>query len=78
MPPLLLITGTRDHTVLSRNSRKLAELTPNAELVEVPETGHAGTLIALGFYLTTDDAVLGPVKQFLQSHLPTKALTASN
>jgi len=78
MPPLLLITGTRDHTVLPRNSRRLAELAPNAELVEVPETGHAGTLIAMGFYLTTDDAVLGPVKQFLQSHLPTKALTANN
>ncbi|WP_052657652.1 alpha/beta hydrolase [Thalassospira sp. HJ] len=78
MPPLLLITGTRDHTVLPRNSRRLAELAPEAELVEVPDTGHAGTLIALGFYLTTDDAVLGPVKQFLRDTLPTTVLSASN
>ncbi|WP_417828383.1 alpha/beta hydrolase [Thalassospira sp.] len=74
MPPLLLITGTRDQTVLPRNSRKLAELAPKAELVEVVDTGHAGTLIALGFYLTTDDAVLGPVEQFLQTHMPTATL----
>ncbi|MBC05511.1 MAG: alpha/beta hydrolase [Thalassospira sp.] len=78
MPPLLLITGTRDHTVLPRNSRRLAELAPEAELVEVPDTGHAGTLIALGFYLTTDNAVLGPVKQFLRDTLPTGVATASN
>jgi acetyl esterase/lipase len=71
MPPLLLVTGTRDHTVFPRNSRRLAELAPTAELVEVPDTGHAGTLIALGFYLTTDEQVLAPVRQFLQGTLPT-------
>lgn len=71
MPPLLLVTGTQDHTVYPRNSRQLAELAPKAELVEVPDTGHAGTLIALGFYLTTDEQVLAPVKQFLRKHLPT-------
>ncbi|WP_254869905.1 alpha/beta hydrolase [Thalassospira sp. HF15] len=71
MPPLLLVTGTRDHTVYPRNSRRLAELAPKAELVEIPDTGHAGTLIALGFYLTTDEQVLAPVKQFVREHLPT-------
>jgi acetyl esterase/lipase len=78
VPPLLLITGERDHTVLPRNSRRLAELAPQAELVEIPETGHAGTLIALGFYLTTDDDVLEPIKQFLKMHQPTSMLAASN
>ncbi|WP_336080049.1 alpha/beta hydrolase [Thalassospira sp. CH_XMU1448-2] len=71
MPPLLLITGNRDHTVFPRNSRKLAELAPDAKLVEIDETGHAGTLIALGFYLTTNVSVLDPVEQFLSDHLPT-------
>jgi acetyl esterase/lipase len=74
MPPLLLITGNHDHTVYPRNSRRLAELAPNAELVEISETGHAGTLISLGFYLTTNDAVLGPVKAFLDQHLPTTTM----
>ncbi|MDG4717450.1 MULTISPECIES: alpha/beta hydrolase [Thalassospira] len=69
MPPLLLITGNRDHTVFPRNSRRLAELAPNAKLVEIEETGHAGTLISLGFYLTTNNAVLGPVTDFLGQHL---------
>lgn len=71
MPPLLLITGTRDHTVYPRNSRNLAKLTPDTKLVEIPEAGHAGTLIALGFYLTTNDDVLEPVTSFLRVHLPT-------
>lgn len=70
MPPLLLITGNRDHTVYPRNSRRLAELAPNAQLVEIDEVGHAGTLISLGYYLTANDAVLDPVKEFLQSNLP--------
>ncbi len=70
MPPLLLITGNRDHTVFPRNSRRLAEIAPNAKLVEIEETGHARTLISLGFYLTTNDAVLGPVSEFLGQHLP--------
>mgnify|MGYP001627752461 CR=1 FL=1 len=76
MPPLLLITGTRDHTVFPRNSRRLAELAPTAQLIEIDEAGHAGTLIALGFYLTTDNAVLEPVKQFLENRHPTSRLTA--
>ena len=71
MPPLLLITGTRDHTVYPHNSRNLAKLAPDAKLVEIPEAGHAGTLIALGFYLTTNDDVLEPVTSFLRVHLPT-------
>ena len=71
MPPLLLITGTRDHTVYPRNSRNLAKLAPDTKLVEIPEAGHAGTLIALGFYLTTNDDVLEPVTSFLRVHLPT-------
>lgn len=77
MPPLLLVTGTRDHTVFPRNSRRLAELAPDAQLVEIDETGHAGTLIALGFYLTTDKAVLEPVKQFLRERLPTSIVAVN-
>lgn len=65
MPPLLLITGNRDHTVFPRNSRRLAELAPNAELFEVEEMGHAGTLVALGFYLTTDKSVIAKISHFL-------------
>ncbi len=72
MPPLLLITGTRDTTVLPRNSRRLATLAPKTELIEIKETGHAGTLTALGFYLTTDQAVLDPVTAFLSTNLPTE------
>lgn len=70
MPPLLLITGNRDQTVFPRNSRKLADLAPDAIYVEIEDTGHAGTLIALGFYLTTNKSVLDPVEQFLRDQLP--------
>lgn len=72
MPPLLLITGTRDTTVLPRNSRRLATLAPKTNLIEIKDTGHAGTLTALGFYLTTDQAVLDPVTAFLSTNLPTE------
>ena len=65
MPPMLLITGTRDHTVYPRNSRRLAELAPDAKLIEIADTGHAGTLIALGSILTENRAVLDPIREFL-------------
>jgi len=65
MPPMLLITGTRDHTVYPRNSRRLAELAPDAKLIEIDDTGHAGTLIALGSILTENRAVLDPILEFL-------------
>ena len=70
MPPMLLITGTADETVYPRNSRRLAELAPDAQLVEIPDADHAGTLIALGTYVTSNDAVLNPVKSFLAAHYP--------
>jgi len=72
MPPLLLITGNRDRTVLPRNSRRLATLAPQTDLVEIKDTGHAGTLTALGFHLTTNHTVLDPITTFLSTYLPTK------
>ena len=78
MPPLLLITGNRDHTVYPRNSIRLAELAPNTKLVIIKDTGHAGTLIALGSVLTENRAVLEPVREFLtaQTTAPISSIAA--
>lgn len=65
MPPLLLISGNADETVRPRNSIQLAEKAPRAELQLVDGLGHAGTLLALGRYITTNRAVLEPLEQFL-------------
>ena len=70
MPPMLLITGNRDHTVYPRNSRRLAELAPDTKLIEIADTGHAGTLIALGSILTENREILAPMSKFLTKHLP--------
>jgi acetyl esterase/lipase len=67
MPPLLLITGDSDDTVLPRNSIRLAELAPEARLQVIDGVGHIGTLTGLGRFLTTDDAVLAPVTAFLNA-----------
>lgn len=72
MPPLLLITGNRDRTVLPRNSQRLAALAPKTDLIEINDTGHAGTLTALGFHLTTNHTVLDPITTFLSTYIPTK------
>ncbi len=65
MPPLLLITGDSDTTVKPRNSQRLAELAPRAQLHMVEGMGHAGSLLALGQRVTSKEAVLDPVTAFL-------------
>ena len=73
MPPLLLITGMADHTVLPRNSIRLAELAPKATLVKIPDMSHIGTVVALGTFLTGDSRVTKPIAEFLAQHAPVKA-----
>jgi acetyl esterase/lipase len=65
MPPLLLITGDRDKTVKPLNSVRLAEAAPDVRLESVPGMAHAGTLLALGKHVTTNERVLGPIREFL-------------
>ncbi|OKH87749.1 alpha/beta hydrolase [Thalassospira sp. TSL5-1] len=72
MPPLLLITGEADHTVLPRNSIRLAKLAPNATLVKIPDMSHVGTVVALGTFLTGDARVTKPIDQFLAKVAPIK------
>lgn len=64
MPRLLLITGDRDRTVKPLNSVRLAEAAPDAQLETVPGMAHAGTLLALGAHVTTNEQVLEPIRQF--------------
>ncbi|TXS95187.1 alpha/beta hydrolase [Parahaliea maris] len=65
MPPLLLISGNADETVRPRNSIRLSEKAPQARLQLVDGLGHAGTLLALGRFITSNKAVLEPLEQFL-------------
>ena len=65
MPPLLLITGASDATVKPRNSKRLAELAPQAQLEVVAGLGHIGALLALGPRITTKPAVIQPIEGFL-------------
>jgi acetyl esterase/lipase len=72
MPPLLLITGEDDRTVLPRNSIRLAEMVPQATLVKIPDTGHIGTIVGLGTFLTGNERILKPIKTFLHDVAPVK------
>ncbi len=67
MPPLLLITGDSDTTVLPLNSVHLAEAAPAARLERVAGMSHAGTLLALGSFATSNDQVLWPITDFLDA-----------
>jgi len=73
MPPLLLITGEDDHTVFPRNSIRLAALAPHATLVKIPDTGHVGTVVGLGTFLTGDRRITTPIKTFLHDVAPIDA-----
>ena len=64
MPPLLLITGDRDTTVLPLNSVHLAEAAPAARLERIAGMSHAGTLLALGSFATSNEQVLWPITEF--------------
>jgi acetyl esterase/lipase len=67
MPPLLLITGDNDTTVRPRNSIKLAEAAPRAEVVKVKGASHVDVLLGLGVRITTRDAVLQPIEAFVEN-----------
>jgi acetyl esterase/lipase len=67
MPPLLLITGDRDTTVLPLNSVHLAEAAPAARLERVAGMAHTGTLLALGSFATSNEQVLRPITEFLNA-----------
>ncbi|WP_085579289.1 alpha/beta hydrolase [Thalassospira mesophila] len=73
MPPLLLITGEDDHTVFPRNSIRLAALAPDAKLVTIPGTGHVGTVVGLGTFLTGDTRITAPIGHFLARVAPVNA-----
>jgi acetyl esterase/lipase len=67
MPPLLLITGDSDKTVKPLNSVRLAEAAPDVRLEKVPGLAHVGTLLALGKHVTTNEEVLQPIREFLDT-----------
>lgn len=68
-PPLLLMVGEDDRTVLPRNSRRLAEAVTErggrARLVAYPGVGHAELLIGLSTTLRADDRMLREILEFL-------------
>ncbi len=67
MPPLLLITGDRDKTVKPLNSMRLAAAAPDARLQSVAGMAHAGTLLALGKHVTTNEQVVAPIREFIDT-----------
>lgn len=67
MPSLLLIHGDKDTTVRLRNSRRLAEAAPQADLVTVEGAGHVDVLLGLGVRITAREPVLNPIAAFLES-----------
>lgn len=74
MPPLLLISGDRDNTVKPANSANLARAAPTAQLELVNGMSHAGTLLALGDFGTTNVQVVKPVAEFLETIRDRRAL----
>jgi acetyl esterase/lipase len=77
-PPLLLMHGLDDTTVLPRNSERLAEAAravgAQAQLIEYPDYGHIGIIVKLAAPLRGDSTVLPDIVTFLKAH--TRALTA--
>lgn len=71
-PPMLLVTGDTDVTVKPRNSRVLAKaLTAagaSAQLVELGQVDHSGTVMKLAVPFDRDRRVLDPVLAFLSVH----------
>jgi acetyl esterase/lipase len=72
-PPMLLVTGTDDDTVLPKNTRNLVArlrvLGASVETAEYPGIGHAGTAMALTPLFRGRAPVLDDALRFLASHL---------
>lgn len=73
LPPVLLAHGNADTLVQPRNTAALAARLRAAGTTVVerhyPRLGHAGTLLALGFYGRRKAPVLADVVAFLRAHL---------
>lgn len=73
LPPMLLATGDADRTVYPRNTVALAERLRDAgnEVVErhYPGIGHAGALLALGFFGRHRAPILSDTVAFLRARL---------
>jgi acetyl esterase/lipase len=71
-PPMLLVTGDTDVTVKPRNSRVLAKALTvagaSAQLVELRQVDHSGTVMKLAAPFDRDRRVLDPVLAFLSAH----------
>lgn len=71
-PPMLLMYGTDDHTVLPRNSLALARAMRAAgepvELIAYPDIGHARLLLSLTGFLPGNPPTLRDTLQFIQQH----------
>lgn len=72
-PPMLLATGTKDDTVLPKNTRnlvvRLRALGASVETAEYPGIGHAGTAMALTPLFRSRAPVLDDTLRFLASRL---------
>jgi acetyl esterase/lipase len=77
-PPLLLMHGLDDTTVLPLNSQRLAAAAravgAQAKLIEYPEYGNVGIIVKLAAPLRGGSTVLSDIVAFLRAH--TGALTA--
>jgi len=73
-PPMLLLVGEKDSTVLPRNSYRLAEkLTENGntvELVRFEDYGHVAMVAKLARPLRAEGDLLQPIVRFIRQHSP--------
>lgn len=80
-PPMLLLHGSDDRTVYPENSRALADRIwatgGYAKLVEYPEKGHIGLILAMAAPFRNDDGPLLDITRFLDAVTGTSALRAS-
>jgi len=71
-PPLLLLHGLDDTTVLPRNSERLAAAAhaagAQAQLIEYPDYGHIGIIVKLAAPLRGSSTVLADIVAFLRAH----------
>lgn len=71
-PPILLMVGDKDRTVLPRNSYRFAEKLKqygnNVELVELSNYGHVAMVAKLAKPLRGDGALLTPIVDFVEQH----------
>ncbi|HBX59083.1 MAG TPA: alpha/beta hydrolase [Methylophaga sp.] len=71
-PPMLLLVGTDDRTVLPRNSYRLADKLKqhgnSVELVEFDGYGHVAMVAKLAKPLRGQGALLAPITTFIEKH----------